>query len=124
MRLLNIFKSFYLDASKNTRPQTSLELLKVELQDNLDQFNRFQKEAEIGFGKADFFKTKLWDGFNEGEISETHRKTLKKAYELIKRMNEELNIIEIKKNGFISGNISRKSKDEGKSTLENALSYF
>jgi hypothetical protein len=121
MGLFDIFKKLGGETEKIPPPKTPLELLEIELRENLDQFNRFHKDAEIGFGKADFFKTKVWDSFNKEEISETQKQTVEKAYELIQKMNEELSLLEVEKNGYIKGNISRESKDKGQMILENAL---
>ena len=124
MGLFDIFKKLGGEAEKTPPPKTPLELLEEELKKTLDQFNRFSKDVEIGFGKAEFFETKIWDDFNKEEISETQRQTIEKAYKLIERMNEELSLLEVEKNGYIKGNISRDSKDEGQAILENALNHF
>ncbi len=124
MGLFDIFKKLSGETEKAPPPKTPLELLEEELKENLDQFNRFSKDVEIGFGKAEFFETKAWDDFNKEEISDTQKQALEKAYELIQKMNEELSALEVEKNGYIKGNISRDSKDEGQTIIENTLNNF
>jgi hypothetical protein len=121
MGLFDIFKKLGGETEKAPPPKTPLELLEIELRDNLNQFKLFHKDAEIGFGKADFFKTKVWDNLNKEELSETQKQIFDKTYQLIQKMNEELSLLEVEKNGYIKGNISRESKDEGQTILENAL---
>ncbi len=121
MGLFDIFKKFGGETEKPPPPQkTSLELLEIELQGNMDQFNRFHKEVEIGLGKAEYFKTEVWDHFKE-ELAEPQKQAFENAYELIQKMNEELSLLEVEKNGYIKGNISRESKDDGKAILKKAL---
>jgi ornithine carbamoyltransferase len=120
MGLFDIFKKLGGETEKAPPPKTPLELLEIELRENLGQFNRFHKDTEIGFGKAEFFKTEVWDNFKE-EVPEAQKQAFEKAYQLIQKMNEELSLLEVEKNGYIKGNISRNSKDEGQTNLENAL---
>jgi hypothetical protein len=124
MGLFDIFKKLGGETEKAPPPKTPLELLEIELRENLDQSKRFHKDAEIGFGKADFFKIEVWDNLNKEELSENQKETFEKAYKLIEKMNEELNLLEVEKNGYIKGNISRESKDNGQAILENALNHF
>ncbi len=124
MGLFDIFKKLGGETEKTPPPKTPLELLEEELKESLGQFNRFSKDVEIGFGKAEFFKTEAWDNLNKENISETQKQTLEKTYLFIEKMNEELSVLEVEKNGYIKGNISRDSKDEGQAILENALNCF
>ncbi len=124
MGLFDIFKKLGGETEETPPPKTPIELLEIELQENLDQFNRFHKNTEIGFGKAEFFKTEIWDNLNKEEISENQKQTFEKTHELIQKMNEELSLLEVEKNGYIKGNISRDSKDAGQTILENALQQF
>jgi hypothetical protein len=121
MGLFDIFKKLGGETEKAPPPKTPLELLEIELRDNLNQFKLFHKDTEIGFGKADFFKIEVWDNLIKDELSETQKQIFDKAYQLIQKMNEELSLLEVEKNGYIKGNISRESKDEGQIILENAL---
>jgi len=121
MGLFDIFKKLGGETEKSPPPKTPLELLEIELCDSLDQFNRFLKDTEIGFGKAEFFKTEVWDNFKKEELSEPQKQACDKAYQLIQKMNEELSLLEVEKNGYIKGSISRESKDKGQAILENAL---
>ena len=123
MGLFDIFKNLGGNEEKTPPPKSPLELLKIELEESLDQFNRFFRETEIGFGKAEYFKTEAWDSFKEG-TSEAQKQAIDKAYKLIEKMNEELSLLEIEKNGYIKGNISRESKDDGKKTLEEAIIHL
>jgi hypothetical protein len=121
MGLFDIFKKLGGEAEPPPPPKTPLEILEIELRGNRDQFNRFHKNTEIGFGKAEFFKTEAWDNLNKEELSETQKQAFEKTYQLIQKMNEELSLLEVEKNGFIKGNISRDSKDEGQTILENSI---
>jgi hypothetical protein len=124
MGLFDIFKKLGGETEKAPPLKTPFELLEIELRENLDQFKRFHKDTEIGFGKADFFKTKVWDSLNKEEVTETQKQVFEKAYALIQKMNEELSLLEVEKNGYIKGNISRESKDGGQAILENAVNSF
>jgi hypothetical protein len=123
MGLFDIFKKLGGGGEKTPPPKPPSELLEIELQKNLDQFCQFFKETEIGFGKAEFFKTEAWDNLKE-ESSEVQKKVTLNAYNFIKKMNEELSLLEVKKNGYIRGNISRESKDEGKKILGNTIAQL
>jgi len=124
MGLFDIFKKLGGETEKAPPPKSPLELLQDELKASLAQFNRFQKNTEIGFGKAEFFITEACDNLKKEELSEPQKQAFEKAYGLIQKMNEELSLLEVEKNGYIKGNISRESKDEGQAILENAVDSF
>ena len=124
MKIFDIFKKMGRKPIKLPSPKTPLELLENELKVNFDQFKRFQKDTEIGFKKAGFFKTEMWNNFDIEGLSETQTQGLRKAYELIQRMNEELSILEVEKSGYVKGNISSESKDKGQNIFEKTLNHF
>jgi hypothetical protein len=121
MGLFDIFKKLGGEKEKAPPQKTPLELVEAELQENQNQFSQFLKETEIGFGKAEYFNTDVWENLKKEDLAEAQKQALENAYELIQKMNEELSLLEVEKNGYIKGNISRESKDTGKEILKNAL---
>ena len=102
MGLFDIFKKLGGETKELPIQKSPLELLEEELRENQNQFSRFIKETEIGFGKAVFFNTKAWDNLEE-TLSEAQKQAISNAYNFIQKMNEELSLLEVEKNGYING---------------------
>tara|TARA_B100000686_G_scaffold354456_1_gene464819 strand:- start:1028 stop:1495 length:468 start_codon:yes stop_codon:yes gene_type:complete len=101
-------------------------LVEEELSQSLKQFLRFRQNPNaIGFMKVDFFSLHALErGRRELGLPPNQILALNEVHSFLSQCNTELEKIEVRKDGFIKGNLPEVLLDRGKEVLEKALLVF
>ena len=107
-------------AARTSSPSRPVE---DELSRNLEQFRKFHQTSNaIGFMAVDFFAVRELEKTQSGpELSPEQAGTLGEALTFLRQCNAELEKVEVRKDGFVKGNLSQPLLDKGENVLQKSL---
>ena len=97
-----------------------------ELSKGLEQFLKLRQIPKaIGFMPVDFFSFQALErGQEDLNLSIGEAKVIEEAVLFFSKCNRELERMEVRKDGFVKGRLSKSLLDSGEKILKDALSHF
>ena len=102
---------------------TPQEAIAQELFKNIQQFQAIRNNRRaIGFLSVDFFLSKAWQRNGASlKLSDEQKTTLDRAYGFLSQCNGELEGMEVRKDGFVKGQLSDPLLESGTQVLQEAI---